>query len=62
MTDATNLKKAAAKSQLIVIEDMNHVLKITGKDPESNKASYTNPKLALPSKLVQSITQFIKAN
>jgi pimeloyl-ACP methyl ester carboxylesterase len=61
MADATNLKKAAPKAQLAVIEGMNHVLKITSKDLEQNRASYTDPKLALPSTLIHAIAQFAQA-
>jgi len=61
MTDATNLKKAAPKAQLLAIEGMNHVLKITSKDLEQNRESYTDPNLALPSTLIHTIEQFAQA-
>lgn len=59
--DAENLKKAAPKAQLAIIEHMNHVLKITSEDLEQNRESYKDPKLALASQLIHAIAEFTKA-
>lgn len=61
MSDATQLKKAAPKAKLLVIDGMNHVLKITSEDLEQNRESYQDPELALPTQLIHGIAQFVQA-
>ncbi|MFM7645730.1 MAG: alpha/beta hydrolase family protein [Sphingomonadales bacterium] len=59
--DAQLLKQANQKATLVIIEKMNHVLKeVESQTPAANIASYSNPKLAVMTELVISITQFVK--
>ncbi len=59
MEDARILAAARPQSKLVVIPDMNHVLKkITG-SVEENIASYRNPDLPLAPELVPAISSFI---
>lgn len=57
--DAENLHKASPKSELVIINNMNHVLKTIEKD-EDNMASYMSPDFKLSEKLVESVETFIK--
>lgn len=57
--DAKNLHKASPKSELVIINNMNHVLKTIEKD-EDNMASYMSPDFALSEKLVEVVETFIK--
>lgn len=47
--------------ELVVIEDMNHVLKTVGKKRSENIASYSDPSLPISPQLVDAISNFIKA-
>jgi pimeloyl-ACP methyl ester carboxylesterase len=53
------LKAADPKAKLVLIEQMNHVLKQSGMDANENSATYNNPTLALKSELVMSIENFV---
>ena len=58
--DAGSLAAARPNAKLVMIPDMNHVLKkITGSD-EENMASYRNPDLPLAPELVPAIRNFIR--
>jgi hypothetical protein len=57
--DAKNLHKANPKSELVIIDKMNHVLKTIEKD-EDNMASYISPDFNLSEELVKVIETFIK--
>ncbi|NWK56299.1 alpha/beta fold hydrolase [Verrucomicrobiaceae bacterium N1E253] len=57
--DATRLHQHAPKSELRVIEGMNHVLKPVKGTLQQQLPSYSDPKLQIPEKLVQTITTFI---
>ncbi|WP_052172387.1 alpha/beta hydrolase [Psychroserpens jangbogonensis] len=57
--DAHNLHNANPKSELVIIDKMNHVLKIIEKD-EDNLASYMTPDFMLSEELVEVIETFIK--
>ncbi|WP_456440463.1 alpha/beta hydrolase [Psychroserpens sp.] len=57
--DAEQLHNANPKSELVIIEKMNHVLKIIEKD-EDNIASYMSPDFKLSEELVKVIETFIK--
>lgn len=56
--DANNLYRANPKSKLVLIENMNHVLKTILKD-ENNIKSYTSLGFPLSESLVLEITKFI---
>lgn len=61
-TEAEKLKKAKPDATMVIIDNMNHVLKtITGDDAE-NKASYTEPDIKNAPELAQSINLFLKKN
>ncbi len=57
--DAKALHKANPKSKLVLVEDMNHVLKSISKD-EDNLKSYRTPDFPLSEQLVSTVTTFIK--
>lgn len=57
--DAENLHKANPKSKLVIIDKMNHVLKIIEKD-DDNMASYMSPDFKLSEELVDLVETFIK--
>lgn len=58
--DAELLHKANSKSQLQLIENMNHIFKEIKGDVSDNMQSYTNPKLPIIPKLTTTILNFIK--
>ena len=58
-TDAELLHKAYPKSELVVIENMNHVLKEVKEDAENIKA-YNNPDLPVMPELIEKIAAFAK--
>ena len=59
--DAVILSKASPKSELVIVEDMNHILKeVATKDRALNFASYSNPELGLSDQLCKSLISFIK--
>lgn len=58
--DAKNLSNAYDKAKLVIIENMNHVLKIVNGSTSENIASYNNPMLAISMELTDQIINFIK--
>jgi len=59
--EAEILSKASPKSELVIVEDMNHILKeVATKDRALNFSSYSNPDLALSDQLCKSLISFIK--
>ncbi len=59
VNDAKLLHQFNTTSELIIIDNMNHIFrKIT--DDSQNMASYTNPKLPIMNELVTSIATFVK--
>ena len=59
--DAKKLNENAAKAKLLIIDDMNHVLKNAPKDDmASNIATYNNPSLPLSNGLMEGMITFIK--
>lgn len=59
--DAELLKKAKPEAKLVIINKMNHMLKIV-ENEEENQQSYYNPDFSLSSDLVKEISEFIKTN
>ena len=59
VTDAERLKKAKYDATLIVIPNMNHVLKDAPADRDQNLATYNKPDLPLKAELVPDIVKFI---
>lgn len=61
LDDARQLSAASPKSKLVIIEKMNHVLKIVDSgDRSANVASYSNPTLPIATTLVNEIVKYIK--
>lgn len=58
--DAEKLAAAKPEAKLLLIEDMNHVLKIIRGDRQANIATYKDPSLPLAEQLVTGIVSFIK--
>lgn len=59
VADAQNLKKAQPKSELVIVENMNHVLKDIPGGQTENMQSYTNPDLPVDTTLIKTILDFI---
>ncbi|MDB5196179.1 MAG: alpha/beta fold hydrolase [Flaviaesturariibacter sp.] len=58
--DARALKEAKPEAKLVLIENMNHVLRIVEGDRNANLKTYSNASLPLAPQLSESIIQFIK--
>lgn len=58
--DAENLLEANKSAELVIIDKMNHVLKIIDGDKDANLASYNNETLPLSEILVDKIVSFIQ--
>ena len=61
VSEAELLKRAAPKSELVILTGMNHVLKSVEVDPIKNIASYSDPILPLHAELVSRVVKFVKA-
>lgn len=59
LQEANLLKMAAPKSELIVVNQMNHILKNIDGDMQENIASYSNPDLPVDVELINNIVEFI---
>lgn len=57
--EADLLKAAKPDAELVIIENMNHVLKEIKTDDAENHASYKNPKLPVQKELVDAIVAFV---
>lgn len=61
--DAKAFKTARPDVQLVLLPDVNHVLKVVPvNDSAANAAAYANPDLPIAGSLVVAITQFLKGN
>lgn len=58
--DAKRLSNANQKAELVLINDMNHILRIIEGDIQANIATYSKGDLPIASELVKSITTFIQ--
>lgn len=58
--DAERLHEAKPGSELLIVDDMNHVLKSVPDDQQANMAAYSDPKLPLADGLVDRIAEFLK--
>jgi hypothetical protein len=58
--DAKLLAASRPDARLLIVENMNHVLKESDSDPQSNMATYRDPDLPLKSGLIDEIVKFIK--
>lgn len=59
VSDAKALKEGNPKAELLIIENMNHVLKEI-KEDKDNYPSYFSPDFALAPELIKSISEFVK--
>lgn len=57
--DAKRLSKANPKSQLILVDKMNHIFRTINGDKQTNIESYNNSSLPLADEFVKDITNFI---
>lgn len=57
--DAKLLKDAYEEAEILIIENMNHVLKNASADPAENLETYGNPDLPLADGLMKGITEFL---
>ncbi|MDH4872856.1 alpha/beta fold hydrolase [Pseudomonas sp. BN515] len=60
VSDAEQLKVARPDAELVIVEGMNHMLRIVPMDMEQQLASYRNPQLPLAQELSTHILAFIK--
>jgi len=58
--DAKLLSGAKPDAKLVIVENMNHVLKESGPDLQENMGTYTNPELPLKKELGDEVTNFVK--
>jgi pimeloyl-ACP methyl ester carboxylesterase len=59
--EAKSLSAAAPKAKLVIIEGMNHVLKIVGDDQALQQKSYFTPDLPVAPQLIDALSGFVKA-
>ena len=59
--DAKRLAAANPKAKLVVIEGMNHILKMVSGDLQAQIPSYSDPKLQLSEKLTPELVQFVRS-
>lgn len=57
--DATRLHEANPSAQLVLIDGMNHVLKLVGDDMASQMASYGDPALPVAPDLIEAVSSFV---
>jgi pimeloyl-ACP methyl ester carboxylesterase len=58
--EARALNAAASGSRLVLVEGMNHVLKVTPSDPAAQRASYSDPTLPVARPLVDAVVDFVR--
>lgn len=59
ITDAENLKKAKSDAKLVIVKNMNHVLKNIEKE-EDNMKSYMSADFNISNQLIQTVVEFVK--
>lgn len=58
--DAENLAQANKNSELLIVDKMNHIMKIIDGDQQANIASYSNETLPVSEEMVNKIVSFIQ--
>lgn len=58
--DAENLSKAKINSELVIVDKMNHIMKIIDGDKQANMESYNNENLPVSETMIDKIVSFIK--
>jgi pimeloyl-ACP methyl ester carboxylesterase len=62
VADAERLKEAAPKAELILLPDINHVLKtVASDDPRANASTYADPSLPLAPGVAEAVGKFVAA-
>ena len=62
LADAKELADGNGTAKLLLIDEMNHVLKTVPNDPAKQVASYSDPKLPVAPELVSEISSFVNKN
>jgi dipeptidyl aminopeptidase/acylaminoacyl peptidase len=62
VSEAEKLKAANTEAELIIIPNMNHILKEIKGDLLENQQSYNNQELPISKKLISAINSFILKN
>lgn len=62
LEEAKKLIAASKNGKLLIVNNMNHVLKTINGDVNDNISSYSNPDLPINQDLVNSIVDFINKN
>ncbi len=60
VADAESLSKASKNAELVIVDKMNHILKIIDGDNKANFESYNNESLPISEELTNKIVSFIK--
>jgi alpha-beta hydrolase superfamily lysophospholipase len=60
VSEAKLLAAAKPGSQLVIVEQMNHILKESSSDMQVNMATYSNPQLPLAPQCIETLTQFAR--
>lgn len=60
-TEAKELSAAAPKARLVIVEGMNHLLKMVGKDEALQQKSYGSPDMPVAPQLIDALSSFVKA-
>jgi alpha-beta hydrolase superfamily lysophospholipase len=60
-SEAKALSAAAPRAKLVVIDGMNHLLKMVGKDEALQQKSYASPELPVSPQLIDALTSFVNA-
>jgi uncharacterized protein len=62
VADAERLKEAAPKAELILLPDINHILKtVASDDPRANASTYADPSLPLAPGVAEAVGKFVAA-
>ncbi len=59
VTNGERFKKAKSDATLLIVKDMNHILKEAPADPDQNAATFSKPDLPLKPEMVTGIVDFI---
>ena len=57
--DANRLAKAKPEAKLLIVENMNHVLKIADSETQENIKTYNDPSLQIPGIMIGGLSKFI---
>jgi fermentation-respiration switch protein FrsA (DUF1100 family) len=60
VADAEALKAAKPDAELLIVDGMNHILKLVPSDPARQQASYSDPALPVAPQLIERIAAFVR--